>query len=115
MLSERLKILRNEKKLSQRELANKLNISNGTIAMYETNKRQPDNETLTKIADFFNVSIDYLLGRTDIKNTPTVDEEFSVILNNEELLVAFKDLMNLSDSDKQEIINYIKFKKNNNK
>ncbi len=112
MLSERLKLLRNEKDLSQRELANILNISNGTIAMYETNKRQPDNDTLSKIADFFNVSIDYLLGKTDIKKPQNIDEKYSVLLNDEELAEALEELMDLSDNDKKEIIDYIKFKKN---
>ncbi len=111
MLSERLKLLRKEKDLSQRELANLLNISNGTVAMYETNKRQPDNETLSKIADFFNVSIDYLLCRTDIKKTPNNDGELKVILNDDELLAAIKKLMDLSEKDKKDIIEFIEFKK----
>ena len=61
--SERLKQLRTNKKLTQRELAKLLNLSNGSIAMYETGKRKPDFNILEKIADFFNVSVDYLLGR----------------------------------------------------
>jgi transcriptional regulator with XRE-family HTH domain len=61
--SERLKQLRTNKELTQRELAKLLNLSNGSIAMYETGKREPDFNILEKIADFFNVSVDYLLGR----------------------------------------------------
>lgn len=63
-----LKQLRNERKITQRELATLLNLSPSTIAMYETGQRKPDFQTLQKIADFFDVSTDYLLGRTDIRN-----------------------------------------------
>ena len=60
---ERLAELRKKQGLSQNDLANKLNISKSTLAMYETDKRQPNFEMQTKIADYFEVSIDYLLGR----------------------------------------------------
>lgn len=68
LFSERLKDLRNEKELTQRELARLLELSSSTIAMYETGQRMPDPETLQKLADFFNVTVDYLLGRTGIRN-----------------------------------------------
>lgn len=63
----RLISLRDEKNLSREELADKLNITYSALSKYETNKRFPDKETLSKIADFFNVSVDYLLCRTNIK------------------------------------------------
>ena len=63
MFSEKLRLLRRNQKLTQDELANKLNVSNGTIAMWETNKRQPDLLMVKTIADFFNVSVDYLIDR----------------------------------------------------
>lgn len=59
------KRLRTASGLTQAELSQKLNISRSTIGMYETGAREPDFETLELIADFFNVDIDYLLGRTD--------------------------------------------------
>lgn len=59
-----LKLLRNEKNLSQQELADALGISKSSINMYERGERQPNFETLETIADYFNVDIDYLLGRT---------------------------------------------------
>ena len=61
--SERLKELRKAHKLTQPQLADKLNVGKSTVAMWETGDRQPDYKTLQKIADFFNVSVDYLLGR----------------------------------------------------
>lgn len=67
-MNDILKQLRNEKKITQRQLAKLLNLSPSTIAMYETAQRKPDFETLQKIANFFDVSTDYLLGRTNIRN-----------------------------------------------
>lgn len=59
------KRLRTSTGLTQAEMAQKLGISKSTISMYENGNREPDFETLEMIADFFNVDIDYLLGRTD--------------------------------------------------
>mgnify|MGYP002510692092 CR=1 FL=1 len=57
--------LRKAKGLNQRDFANFLGVSNGAIGMWETGKRQPDLDTIEKIASFFNVTVDYLLGRED--------------------------------------------------
>jgi len=65
----KLKKLREEKGISQRELGLELNISGKVIGYYETNKRFPqEKETLIKFADYFNVSIDWLVGRTEIRS-----------------------------------------------
>lgn len=61
----RLKKLRTDRKLSQRELAEKFNISQSAIAYYESGKKEPNHEMLQKLADFFGVSLDYLLARSD--------------------------------------------------
>lgn len=65
--ASKLSYLRKKEKMSQEQLANKLNISPSTVGMYETAKRQPDNEMVTKIANLFNVSTDYLLDN-DLKD-----------------------------------------------
>lgn len=62
---DRLKQLRNSKNLFQEDLANKLNISKSAVGMYERNEREPSFELLKKIADYFNVSIDFLLTGSD--------------------------------------------------
>lgn len=59
-----LKTLRNSHGLTQGELAKQLKMSRSTIGMYESGAREPDFETLELIADYFNVDIDYLLGRS---------------------------------------------------
>ena len=62
----RLKKLRTEKNISQLKLALDLNMNQNSISRYETGEREADYATLIKIADYFDVSIDYLLGRSDL-------------------------------------------------
>ena len=61
----RLKHLRKVRKISQLKLAMDLNMTQNTISRYETGEREADYATLIKFADYFNVSVDYLLERTD--------------------------------------------------
>ena len=61
----RLAQLRKERKISQVKLAMDLNTNQNTISRYETGEREADYAMLIRIADYFNVSIDYLLERTD--------------------------------------------------
>ena len=61
----RLKELRQKHNISQLKLAMDLSMNRNTISRYETGEREADYRTLIKIADYFNVSVDYLLGRTD--------------------------------------------------
>ncbi|SMO54303.1 helix-turn-helix domain-containing protein [Melghirimyces algeriensis] len=63
--SKRLIELRKQRGWTQQDLANKLKISRSTVANYEADRKIPREETLIAIANLFNVSIDYLLGRTD--------------------------------------------------
>lgn len=72
MLGNRIKALREELGLKQEELANKMSVSPSSIGMYETNKREPNNELILKLAQFFNVSTDYLLGKIDTRNNNIV-------------------------------------------
>ena len=65
MLSENIKKARNDRHLSQRALADIIGVSQQTVGSWEVGRTSPDNEMLKKLASFFNVSVDYLLGRTD--------------------------------------------------
>jgi len=69
MFGKKLAELRKQKKMSQYEMAEKLNFSRGKLANYEQGTREPDYETLKFLANFFNVSIDYLLSNSE--NTVT--------------------------------------------
>lgn len=76
MFGERLKELRESKGMTQEFLAELLNVSRQSIGVYENNNVDPGINTLVKIADIFNISLDYLLGRTDEKyNISLLDKD----------------------------------------
>lgn len=81
----RLKSLRIENNLLQKNLAEKIGLAQTTIANYEQGKRFPDETTLLKIADFFNVSLDYLLGRSDVNSF----DEYYTMRNSIQLSKSF--------------------------
>lgn len=72
MIGNKIKYLREELGLRQSDLADKLSISPSAVGMYERNARQPNNDLIIKLAKFFNVSTDYLLGNSDIRNESNV-------------------------------------------
>ncbi|WP_042165762.1 helix-turn-helix domain-containing protein [Paenibacillus gorillae] len=63
-IGNRIAQLRDEKRWTQEQTAAKLGISRAALSHYEKNRREPDSETLAKFADLYQVSIDYLVGRT---------------------------------------------------
>ena len=75
MLAERLKQLRAEKGMTQVQLAQMLDVSKGTIAMWETSKRKPSFEILSKLSDIFDRRMDYILGYSDDASSPHPPEE----------------------------------------
>ncbi|MCY8504517.1 helix-turn-helix domain-containing protein [Bacillus atrophaeus] len=92
MLGDRLKELRDSKKLTQDKLAEILGISRGTYAHYEINKRKPDYETLIKLADFYGVSTDYLLrGENKETQEKIFNEEAFKLLEDPDTLIAAAD------------------------
>jgi transcriptional regulator with XRE-family HTH domain len=64
-IGSRIALLRDQRGWTQEELASSLGISRAALSHYEKNRREPDSETLTKVADLFKVTIDYLVCRTD--------------------------------------------------
>lgn len=95
MFSERLKELRVSKNLTQREVALQLELATTTYSMYEQGRREPDIETIQKIAIFYGVSADYLLGITIVDEPP----------ERSEIVRSFESL---SQEDKKYIIDLIK-------
>lgn len=106
----RMRQLRIERNINQEELGKILNISASSIGMYEIDKREPNDETKIKIADFFNVSIDYLLGRSDIKNP---EQE----INSEQLKIGIytNDYRHITQEQKDKIKEYAEFILRNNR
>nr|DAI01307.1 MAG TPA: helix-turn-helix domain protein [Bacteriophage sp.] len=72
----RIKTLREEFGYTQQDLANKLNSSKSVIGLYENETRKPSLEILLKLSEVFNCSIDYLLGKTNIRNYDKDEQEF---------------------------------------
>jgi transcriptional regulator with XRE-family HTH domain len=117
---ERLKKLRESKKLSQQQLADRLKINRSTYARYELGQTQPDFETLEKLADFFEVSTDYLLGRTDIKSTKVTvagkevelsPEEYKLFEELKKHPILFHDLASDPEGKVKELLKLYKMKK----
>nr|DAQ16364.1 MAG TPA: Repressor protein CI [Caudoviricetes sp.] len=104
MFSERLRKLREEKKISQLELAKFLNISQQALSKWEQNISQPDNNVLIILSNYFDVSVDYLLGKSDNKNpsnglyTKTITDEdgYSIEIKTE---VPFNELSKEKQQD----------------
>lgn len=103
MIIERLKKLRKEGKLTQKDIATFLNISQPAYQQFESGKKKMNLETMEKLADFFNVSTDYLLGKTDI---PDLDLEVDID-NAIDNSVAY-DGTPITDNDREIIKNFLK-------
>lgn len=105
--SERLKLLRKEKKLRQVDVAEKLNVSDRAIRAYEGGKMYPAVDSIIALADLFSVSVDYLLGRTDDPNASQMTTEAIVsyleTLPTEELRTTYYDVLDVwKDRQKEE-------------
>lgn len=118
MFGRKLKELRLERKINQSELGEIIGISPSTVGMYERDQRFPDKDILSKIADYFEVSVDYLLGRTDERN---VHKEKTKLDPGVKTIAAHRININedLPDDAIEKINEYIKMVemlyKNNNK
>ena len=73
MIGERLKQLRTEKKLRQSDIAEIIGVSRGAYTQYELGLSEPDLSTIQQLASFFDVSTDYLLGRTDERKNQNIN------------------------------------------
>ena len=106
-----LKFLRNKKGISQQQLADVIGISQQSINKYENHNIEPDISTLIAFADYFNTSVDYLIGNTDIDRKIEAVHQYD--LNNEEAALIEKFRL-LSREEKDSILlvakNYNKLK-----
>ena len=75
MFAQRLKQLRAENQMTQVQLAEKLGVSKGTVAMWETDKRSPSFEMLAEVTNLFDRRMDYILGYSDDASSPKPTEE----------------------------------------
>ena len=105
LLQDRLKELRLENNLLQKDIAKKLNLTTSAYGYYEQGKRVPDSETIKILSDFYNVSSDYLLG---ISDTRTYDVTMSLHSDTE-----YDDLPDEAKKEINNFIDYIKQKYKN--
>lgn len=108
MFAKRLRDLRENRNLQQKELADILNVGNSTVSMWEREERVPDSETLVKIANYFDVSVDYLLGNDQHKNSDI--EEIEML---RQLLVKKGFMKNGEDLSNKELERLMTFVVNN--
>lgn len=120
--STRLKELRTEKEITGEELGKKFNVSKTAVSYWESGRNFPGEETIRKLADFFQVSVDYLLGNSDIRNPYENHERISesikddkellefweVLKEREDLQLLFKQTKQMSPKDIRQIIKIIK-------
>ena len=96
VISERIKTLREEMSLTQTQLAEGIDVAVSSVSQYETGDRVPSDDIKVKLAKFFDVSLDYLMGISDIRN-PYVFFTLSQYFNS------------LTESEINEVIKFIMF------
>lgn len=108
MFRERLQECRLKKGVSQTTVAQHLNITRQAYNHYETGQRQPTQEVLIKLADYFDVSVDYLLGRADVPNpaeSPLDGVEFAF----------YGEIKDLTDEEREDLADFVKYLKSKRK
>lgn len=114
MFNERLKEIRKEKNVTQGQVAEYIGTTRANYTGYETGARKPPHDKIIKLANFFGISTDYLLGLTDIK-TPkknlSYDQNLNSMVSDQEIHEAFQDYNCWSKEDQKELKAYLKAKK----
>ncbi|WP_292300466.1 helix-turn-helix transcriptional regulator [Megasphaera sp.] len=98
---EKLKSCRKNMRLNQKEFGQKIGVAESTVSLYESNKRFPDADTLKKIANLFDVSLDYLLG--NVKSNHAAEGKMPKDLNKflqQSEIIFDGDTYNLTDEDR---------------
>ena len=100
---ENLRKIRKERDLTMKEVGIAIGVGESTISQYETGKRQPDQQTLLKLADYFDVSVDYLLGKEE-RGSAGINLNKSLSLQERKLI---NDYRKCSETAKKRIAEYI--------
>lgn len=119
ILGKRIKQLRNEANLTQEEFGIPYNIKKSTVSQYESGSSRPDDELKKRIASDYNVSLDWLMGRTDNRNNterisnavsddPELEEFWATLKDRPDLQLLFKQTKDLADKDIKQILKIIK-------
>jgi len=116
---QRISHLRESMNLTQTELARRLGITRASLSHYETGRRVPDFETISKMADFFGVSVDYIIGRTERPDPPPEIRQFDnhLELSDEKILEKYVftiDGRELSPEEARRFIAFIRAERSMN-
>lgn len=109
MIGKKIKELREIKQITQEELAKYLGVAPQTVYKYEKEINEPDLKTTSKIAEYFNVTTDYLLGRTD--NPDMINEPIQIAASMKDGL----DISDMDDDEKKFINDFVKMVRNKKK
>jgi len=104
VLGERLKAARERKNLKQNRVAHYLGIHNSTLAKYESGEREPDIETINKLARLYEVSVDYLMGRSE-KETKVIEKSYELDQLDKEIVNI---ITKMPKDDKKHIVEFMK-------
>jgi transcriptional regulator with XRE-family HTH domain len=107
----RLKELRLEKKLTQKELGERLKLSESAIGMYERGERLPPIDLIKKIASFFDVTRSYIIGDTNDRSSSSfaeIDEDLKVLMEDPDFMVAYKEYPGSPEEAKEDLIGFLK-------
>ncbi|MBJ8115428.1 helix-turn-helix transcriptional regulator [Bacillus cereus] len=107
ILGDRIRYLRELNNLSQKRLSDALGLTNTQLSRYERGERNPEPETIKLIADYFDVTTDYLHGRTN--NINYTNPDFKNILDDAELGLWFKDIKDASPEKREELKRFWEF------
>ena len=109
MIGDTLKQLRTKQGLTSEELCSKIGIKGGSYRNYERNDRKPDYDTLVKLADFYGVSTDYLLGRPDAKPPEEPLDEFARKEHLKSLEKVFmKKYLALTEEQRDKVLDFLR-------
>jgi len=108
---QRISYLRESHQMTQTELARRLGITRASLSHYETGRRVPDFDTLSKMADLFDVSVDYIIGRTEKPAAPPEIREFDehLELSDEKILKKFTFTIDGRELSPEEARRFIAF------
>lgn len=99
-MGNRIRELRKQRKITMKQLGEIVGLAESTISQYENEKRQPDNETVFRLSEYFDVTVGYLLG-VEKEKTPTISGERDVL---DEIDIAFYgDYKELTEDDKETV------------
>lgn len=107
IFGSRLKQLRTSKKITQNELSKLLDVSRSAVAGYETSGKQPDFEKVLLLANFFEVSTDYLLGITDDPTPSQASDQLHAFIADHNLSAMFHNYNKWTDEEKKILLNFL--------